>query len=110
VAHRWRAAPIHETFAAAGEETVATDTNHLLDRVGFGEVLLDAREHPALALWHIGNEYACHVSACYCDESARAFRGWLLRILIDEAGFLLREREAPRNYQDLVLTETPLSL
>src|SRR5689334_18864671 len=37
------------------------------------------REHPALALWHIGNEYACHVSACYCDESARAFRDWLSR-------------------------------
>jgi beta-galactosidase len=37
------------------------------------------RDHPALALWHIGNEYACHVSACYCDESARAFRDWLSR-------------------------------
>lgn len=35
------------------------------------------RDHPALALWHIGNEYACHVGACYCDESARAFRAWL---------------------------------
>jgi hypothetical protein len=42
VAHRWRAAPIYETFAAAGEEAVATDTNHLLDRVGLGEALLDA--------------------------------------------------------------------
>ena len=42
MAHRWRAAPIHETFAAAGEETVATDTNHLFDRVGLGEALLDA--------------------------------------------------------------------
>jgi beta-galactosidase len=37
------------------------------------------RDHPALALWHIGNEYACHVSACYCDESARAFHDWLIR-------------------------------
>ena len=35
------------------------------------------REHPALALWHVGNEYGCHVSACYCDESARDFRRWL---------------------------------
>lgn len=33
--------------------------------------------HPALVLWHVGNEYACHVSACYCDESAAAFRVWL---------------------------------
>jgi beta-galactosidase len=34
-------------------------------------------EHPALALWHIGNEYGCHVSDCYCDVSADAFRHWL---------------------------------
>lgn len=35
--------------------------------------------HPALAMWHIGNEYGCHVPACWCDESARDFRGWLRR-------------------------------
>lgn len=35
------------------------------------------RDHPALALWHIGNEYGCHVSACYCDVSAEHFRRWL---------------------------------
>lgn len=34
-------------------------------------------EHPALALWHIGNEYGCHVSTCYCDVSATDFRRWL---------------------------------
>ena len=34
-------------------------------------------DHPALALWHIGNEYGCHVSTCYCDTSAAAFRDWL---------------------------------
>jgi beta-galactosidase len=34
-------------------------------------------EHPAVAMWHIGNEYGCHVPACYCDQSARAFRRWL---------------------------------
>jgi len=33
--------------------------------------------HPALALWHVGNEYGCHVPACYCDISAEAFRRWL---------------------------------
>jgi beta-galactosidase len=33
--------------------------------------------HPALALWHIGNEYGCHVPACYCDVSAEGFRRWL---------------------------------
>jgi beta-galactosidase len=33
--------------------------------------------HPALAMWHVNNEYGCHVPACYCDRSARAFREWL---------------------------------
>src|SRR5262249_12999126 len=27
--------------------------------------------------WHVGNEYGCHVPACYCEVSAEAFRGWL---------------------------------
>src|SRR5262249_3085818 len=35
--------------------------------------------HPALALWHVDNEYACHVGACFCDTSAEAFRSWLSR-------------------------------
>jgi beta-galactosidase len=34
--------------------------------------------HDALALWHVGNEYGCHVRACYCEVSASAFRGWLV--------------------------------
>ncbi|WP_344125685.1 beta-galactosidase [Luedemannella flava] len=34
-------------------------------------------DHPALALWHLNNEFACHVPACFCDTSAEAFRGWL---------------------------------
>ncbi len=34
-------------------------------------------DHPALALWHVGNEYGCHVADCYCDVSAEAFRRWL---------------------------------
>ena len=33
--------------------------------------------HPALELWHVGNEYGCHVPACYCEVSAAAFRRWL---------------------------------
>jgi beta-galactosidase len=33
--------------------------------------------HPAVALWHVNNEYGCHVSRCYCDGSAAAFRRWL---------------------------------
>jgi beta-galactosidase len=34
-------------------------------------------KHPAVAMWHIGNEYGCHVPECYCGISARAFRAWL---------------------------------
>jgi beta-galactosidase len=37
------------------------------------------RGHPALALWHVNNEYGCHVAECYCDVSAAAFREWLRR-------------------------------
>ncbi|KAA9152656.1 beta-galactosidase [Amycolatopsis acidicola] len=33
--------------------------------------------HPALAMWHIGNEYGCHIRGCYCDVSAADFRSWL---------------------------------
>jgi beta-galactosidase len=34
-------------------------------------------DHPALELWHVNNEYGCHVSHCYCEVSADAFRTWL---------------------------------
>jgi beta-galactosidase len=33
--------------------------------------------HPALVMWHVNNEYGCHVAQCYCDVSAAAFRRWL---------------------------------
>jgi beta-galactosidase len=33
--------------------------------------------HPALVMWHVGNEYGCHVPACFCEVSAKAFRKWL---------------------------------
>ncbi|MFH9001853.1 beta-galactosidase [Streptomyces afghaniensis] len=34
-------------------------------------------DHPALEMWHIGNEYGCHTPQCWCDESAADFRRWL---------------------------------
>ncbi len=34
-------------------------------------------DHPALAMWHVSNEYACHNVPCYCDCCAVAFRVWL---------------------------------
>ncbi|MFF3955183.1 beta-galactosidase [Streptomyces sp. NPDC001890] len=33
--------------------------------------------HPALALWHIHNEYGDHVTECFCARSADHFRTWL---------------------------------
>lgn len=36
-------------------------------------------DHPAIRMWHVHNEYACHVPYCYCDHHARSFRSWLER-------------------------------
>ena len=43
-------------------------TSHLAERYA---------KHPALAMWHISNEYGCHVAECFCDTCAAAFRVWL---------------------------------
>jgi beta-galactosidase len=40
-------------------------------------------DHPAIALWHVHNEYGAPISECYCERSAAAFRGWLRRRYID---------------------------
>ncbi len=32
------------------------------------------KDHPALAVWHISNEFG---GSCYCDNCASAFRSWL---------------------------------
>ncbi len=34
-------------------------------------------DHPALAAWHVNNEYACHTGECHSPASAAAFRKWL---------------------------------
>ena len=36
-------------------------------------------EHDAVVMWHVGNEYGAHTSACWCDTSAQAFRDWLTK-------------------------------
>lgn len=41
-------------------------------------------DHPALAMWHVHNEYGCHNAECHCDESAAAFRRWLRRRYADD--------------------------
>lgn len=33
--------------------------------------------HPAIAMWHVHNEYACHNARDYSETSAVAFRAWL---------------------------------
>jgi beta-galactosidase len=35
--------------------------------------------HPAVVLWHVNNEYGCHVHYDYSDNAAAAFRVWLER-------------------------------
>jgi beta-galactosidase len=34
-------------------------------------------KHPALALWHVNNEVACHLQVCTCPSCAARFREWL---------------------------------
>ncbi|MBL1101767.1 beta-galactosidase [Streptomyces coffeae] len=43
-----------------------------------GAIAQRYKEHPALAMWHISNEYADHTVECFCAESARHFRRWLV--------------------------------
>ncbi|WPD18251.1 beta-galactosidase [Thermaerobacter composti] len=35
------------------------------------------KDHPALAMWHVHNEYGCHISRCFCPNCEAAFRKWL---------------------------------
>lgn len=54
--------------SAAYKEHAAELTRRLAQRY---------RTHPALALWHINNEYGCHVAECMCEVCAAQFRAWL---------------------------------
>ncbi len=56
--------PSSPAFRAAAAEMVTT----LAERYA---------EHPAVVMWHVSNEYACHNWHCFCDTSAAAFRTWL---------------------------------
>jgi beta-galactosidase len=35
------------------------------------------KDHPALLIWHVSNEYGGELGACYCENCAAAFRVWL---------------------------------
>ena len=43
------------------------------------QLVSEVGDHPAIEMWHIHNEYACHVPYCYCDNHAQGFRAWLQR-------------------------------
>ena len=51
--------------SAAYKERAAELVRRIADRY---------KDHPALAMWHVNNEYGCHVAECYCDTSAEHFR------------------------------------
>lgn len=34
-------------------------------------------DHPAVVMWHVNNEYACHLPVDYSDAAAAGFRAWL---------------------------------
>ncbi|HEX5856567.1 MAG TPA: beta-galactosidase, partial [Microbacterium sp.] len=34
-------------------------------------------DHPAVVMWHVGNEYGCHLWMDYSDAARDAYRGWL---------------------------------
>ncbi|MFD5837991.1 beta-galactosidase [Streptomyces collinus] len=61
-----RAAICHSN--ADYRSAAAVITTKLAERYG---------DHPALAMWHVHNEYGVPVSACYCASCAAHFRRWL---------------------------------
>lgn len=36
------------------------------------------KDHPALKIWHISNEFGDHISRCYCQNCEVSFRNWLV--------------------------------
>ncbi|NUP62912.1 MAG: beta-galactosidase [Nonomuraea sp.] len=35
------------------------------------------RDHPAVVMWHVHNEYGAPLGECYCEHSVTAWRAWL---------------------------------
>jgi len=52
------------------------DYHHYATRIAM-QLAERYKDHPALAMWHVDNEYGCHIGECFCDNSAVAFRIWL---------------------------------
>lgn len=51
-----------------------------------GELARRFGNHPGVVLWHVGNEYACHVHECFCEVCATDFRVWLQERYVDIEG------------------------
>lgn len=41
------------------------------------EVAKRYHDHPGIVMWHINNEYTCHIHECYCDRCRSRFQQWL---------------------------------
>jgi beta-galactosidase len=52
--------------------TYRTMAGRIVDRLAS-----EVGSHPAIEMWHVHNEYACHVPYCYCEYHAEGFRTWL---------------------------------
>ena len=64
------------------------------------------KDHPALLLWHVSNEYGNY---CYCDQCAAAFREWLKARYgsLDEVNDRWTTRFWGHTYTDWSQIETP---
>ncbi len=67
-----------ERYAAGNRVNFCPSSPLYRERVGRLDAKLAERyaTHPALAVWHISNEYCFH---CYCEICQREFRNWLQR-------------------------------
>jgi len=67
------------------------------------------KDHPALLVWHVSNEYGGY---CYCDNCAEAFRGWLQRryVALDEVNRVWNTRFWGHTFYDWDEIEPPSEL
>lgn len=70
----WLDAPIDHLHANGVAVDLATPAYRSTARRIASALAERYGDHPALALWHVHNEYG---TLCWCDHAAAAFRGWL---------------------------------
>jgi beta-galactosidase len=68
-ATRWPGSRQHQAPTSPDYQRLASElTKAIVDRY---------KDHPAVAMWHINNEFGCHLTYDYSDQAAEAFRDWL---------------------------------